>query len=126
MTRFRLPWVSRHAYDAATTYAAEAVANVTEQLHRAEHRYDELLSRYHALKIMGGDTEPARLAPLALPERDVIDQAIAARAGNDRALARHLRDQVTMQRILDDKTTDQEIAAAILAGEPDPLGAWPH
>lgn len=79
---------------------------------RAEKRYDDLLARYHMLRLQGhvSIAPPEPVKPL-----DPITAAIASASGGDPELRRMMEAQVVADRI--DGKSDAEILTAIHAGQ---------
>ena len=74
-------------------------------------RYDALLEKYHALRLMGGAPE-RKLEPLPIAKRDEIADAIELAAGNDSALQRHLNRFAKTQKL--DGASEHDIIQAII------------
>lgn len=120
------PFVSRAAHDRelaalerllahAETARDDAQAEVEQanRLHEAERRrFDDLLSRYHALKLAGGAV-PDVLPPQAPP--DPVLLAISRKAGANRVLRTHYARLAHELRAK--QMTDEEIVAKIEAGD---------
>lgn len=112
------PWVSRAQHN-TTLAAADADTNTTialllGQLSTANKRYDDLLARYHMLKLQGF-AEPAPERVIARPTIDPIMQAInAASAGKDHRVRAAMLAQVETDRA--DKMSDEAIIARIQRG----------
>ena len=100
---WRWPWVSRTAWDFAAQECADLQRRVQAQAEdaRVERiRYDALLDKYHALKLVGAAVPVTPSPPREPREHDPIAAAIYARAGGDRRLIRAMgqfaKDQRTM------------------------------
>ncbi len=114
-------WVSRSRYQECWTEmqdarkamrAAEEKSNALVATLRHEHeRYDNLLEKYHALRLMGGAPE-RKLEPLPIAQRDEIADAIELAAGNDGALQRHLNRFAKQQKL--DGASEHDIIQAII------------
>lgn len=116
------PWVSRAVVDEAEGQARELVGRsfaLTQQLECERARYDALLEKYHALKVVGAAPEVIR-APIEAPEPDPVTQAILARSHGNARLYQHHVAFANRQRALGIDETN--IALAIQIGMPDDAG----
>lgn len=104
--------VSAGAFDAVVTLltAERAAAQV------AAARYDALLDKYHALRLVGG------VSPQPVAERrdDPVSQAIIAKARGNPALYAHYASYVATQRAM--RIPEDSIVQSILRGVDDDLG----
>lgn len=124
-------WVSREMYDAAIRSHRESLQEHAETLEHiqiksdafqaahervvavAEQRYNDLLARYHMLKLQGAtvvESAPVREAPKA----DPVSAALAVACRGNEALLREQRRAVERDRAAG--LSDEEIARRILAG----------
>ena len=109
----RWPFVSRAAYDSIV--ASRDLLHAMYQHERAMvmdewKRYDELLDRYHALRLQGQTVTPPRPDIQPAPPSPVED-AIAERSGSNGALKRHLTRIADQMRAA--KKSDEEIITTL-------------
>lgn len=115
------PWVSRAVLDDAEGRCRELTGRafvLSEQVERERTRYDALLDKYHALKIVGAGLPPEPRTPA--PPNPVTQAIIAKSHGNPTLLAHH-RAWANEQQALG--VSETNIALAIQAGLPDDMGA---
>lgn len=80
----RLPWVSRGRFEDSQA----ALANM-DRLHELSlRRYDELIEKYHTVKLLGG-AEPAPTPAVAPWAPDPVQIAISQKAGANQQLRTH-------------------------------------
>jgi len=85
------------------------------RLHEMERRrFDDLLTRYDALRVQGA-VPKQDLVPLASKPPDIVTQSILRKAGSSAQLRKHYFDYVNEQRA--QGVADPAIAQAILQGE---------
>lgn len=118
---WRWPWVSRDLYalacierDAARAAGVQMAEMWAAEAGRWRSAHDDLLSRYHALKLHGFAEIPApTITPL--PERDPVMLAVnQACAGKDIRVRKAMLEQVAIDRAA--QKTDADIVANILRG----------
>lgn len=99
---------------------AEAEVTEAKRLHEMERRrFDDLLEKYHALKLQGAAVpEPAPKLPEYAP--DPIQLAISRKAGANRTLRTHYAQEA--HRMKAQHVSVEEIVATIDAG--DDATAW--
>lgn len=90
----RLPWVSRAAFDLSQHNNAQLHLLVKEH---ADARYDNLLSKYHALRLQGANVPEPKPAVIA-KEPSMLDMAITEKAGGNHRLRLHLTRWAAEQR----------------------------
>lgn len=82
----RWPWVSREQYQAALS-----LSTLWQEIgEERQARYDDLLAKYHELRVVKGAETPIHSQPMAPAEPSAIEEAINARAGRNPALRRYL------------------------------------
>lgn len=118
----RSPWVSRARFD-DLQHVRASDAEYIAQLHAGRKelwaRYDDLMAKYHALKLAGA-VEPIPLTMAVAKEPDVVTKAIIETAGSNRLLRKQYSEFVTEQRAAG--TDEDEIAKAIRLGITDDGG----
>lgn len=77
-------------------------------------RYDDLLTKYHALRMEGGNSP---LPPAAKTEPDVVSLAMTAMARGSRVLLKQYAEYVNLRR--SQGVIEDEIAAEIRRGDSD-------
>ena len=114
----RWPWMSRRAHEVELARYQAAAARAAELLDALLVRYDTLLDKYHALRVVGA-TIPEPKAPTPTRQPDPLEPFITTAHPTLRALAlRQLRqdraagmtDEEIMQRMREGVTTRDEDA----------------
>lgn len=93
---WRLPWVSRAAYERELVNNQGLFENIRREIARtdaAEDRYTDLLARYHELATPKPPLITVQAEPpeILIKEADPISTVIREQAGKDTQLAAHLR-----------------------------------
>ena len=91
----RLPWVARAAFDLSQHNNAQLHLLVKEH---ADVRYDNLLAKYHSLR-MAGANPVAESHPIEPAEPDPVQWAINQRAGSNHALRMYLTVWAAKERL---------------------------
>lgn len=107
----RWPWIARD--DRIASVITEFARQTSELDRRWQSRYDDLLEKYHELKITGAaPLEPTKV--LAHRELDPVTAAITAKAGADKRLRSMMSREAMHARQLG--MPDHEIIAQIEHG----------
>lgn len=123
------PWVSRELLDEqieranrlaaqvnALTMHNESLANI---VNADGARLDNLLAKYHELKLQGA-AKPEPVPALQRREPDAVTQAVIAMAKGKPGLFAHYNEHVARRRA--EGTEESEIAKEILTGVEDDMG----
>lgn len=121
---FSWRWVNKALYGDLLVKYREAVKMdnaswwaLREEVSKERSRYDNLLEKYHALKIQGAAPEPAPPPVMTPKAPDPVYEAITAAAGADRGLRASMSREAQRYRAM--HIPDIEIIRRIQGGESD-------